>query len=44
MRGWIDQLSSKFLVEGGGASYNYTKSYNKKKTTIFTTQTQVVYF
>jgi hypothetical protein len=28
----------------GGPSCNFTKSYNKKKTTIFTTQIQVVYF
>jgi hypothetical protein len=29
---------------GEGASYYFTKSYNKKKTIIFTTQIQVVYF
>jgi len=29
---------------GGGPSYNFSKSYNKKKTTIFTTQIQDVYF
>jgi hypothetical protein len=27
-----------------GTSYNFTKSYNKKKTTIFSTQIQVIYF
>jgi hypothetical protein len=41
----VHRGGSRALVRGGGASYNLTKSYNKKKkTTIFTTQIQVVYF
>jgi hypothetical protein len=33
-----------YLRGGGGASYIFTKSYDKKKTTIFTTQIQIVFF